>query len=190
MPVPVRGFIREAPHPQAMHGTAATTEPVPAALGRAFPTLLATSLTGRVVTLPDDAAGEVSLIVLVFLESASPMEESWSGPFAGAFTTSPRVKTYFVSVVEDSLIGRSLADRVSRGLRGGVPPEQHDAVLTVPGDIERCRRAYAVDDPSLAYIYLLDTNGIIRWMEKGTATPEGLDTLVDTARSMLETLIE
>ncbi len=171
-----------------MHGTAATTEPVPAAIGRTFPALMATSLTGRVVTLPDDAGGDVALIVLVFLESASPMAESWSGPFAGAFTRNPRVTTYLVSVVGDSLIGRSLADQIARGLRGGVPPAKHDTVLTVPGDIEGCRRAYGVDDPSLAYIYLLDGRGIIRWMEKGTATPEGLDTLVETARGLLEPL--
>ncbi|MDK2990415.1 MAG: hypothetical protein PWR16_1944, partial [Methanoculleus sp.] len=55
---------------------------------------------------------------------------------------------------------------------------------------ERCRRAYGIDDPSLAYIYLLDGRGIIRWMEKGTATPEGLAGLLDTARTMLEPLQE
>ena len=173
-----------------MNGTAATTEPVPAALGRTFPTLMATSITGRVVTLPDDARGGASLVVLVFLESASPMTESWSGPFAGAFTENPRVTTYLVAVVGDSLIGRPLADHIHHGLRGGVPPAQQDQVLTIPGDIERCRRAYAIDDPSLAYIYLLDGRGIIRWMEKGTVTPEGLDTLLDTARTMLGPLRE
>ena len=171
-----------------MRGTASTTEPVPAALGRTFPSLMATSLNGRVVTLPLDTSGDVALIVLVFLESASPMAESWSGPFAGAFTTNPRVTTYLVSVIGDSLIGRSLADRISLGLRGGTPPAKHDMVLTVPGDFEQCRRAYGIDDPSLAYIYLLDERGIIRWMEKGTATPEGLDTLVDTAQGLLEPL--
>lgn len=179
-----------APHRQAMNGTAETTEAVPAAIGRTFPTLMATSISGRTVTLPDDAEGDVSLVVLVFLESAWPMAESWSGPFAGAFTENPRVTTYLVSVVGDSLIGKSLADRIHQGLRGGVPPAKHDQVLTVPGGIERCRRAYGIDDPSLAYVYLLDGRGIIRWMEKGTAAPEGLDTLLDTARAMLEPLLE
>lgn len=173
-----------------MNRTAATTGPVPAALGRVFPTLMATSLSGRVVTLPGDAGGGVSLIVLVFLESAGPIAEAWSGPFAGAFTENPRVTTYLVTVVGDSLIGRSLADRIRQGLAGGVPPAKHDLVLTVPADIERCRRAYGIDDPSLAYIYLLDGRGIIRWMEKGTATPEGLAGLLDTARTMLEPLQE
>lgn len=173
-----------------MNRTAATTEPVPAALGRVFPTLMATSLSGRVVTLPGDAEGGVSLIVLVFLESAGPIAEAWSGPFAGAFTENPRVTTYLVTVVGDSLIGRSLADRIRQGLAGGVPPAKHDLVLTVPADIERCRRAYGIDDPSLAYIYLLDGRGIIRWMEKGTATPEGLGSLLDTARTVLEPLME
>ncbi|WP_214020821.1 hypothetical protein [Methanoculleus sp.] len=173
-----------------MNRTAATTEPVPAALGRVFPTLMTTSLSSRVVTLPDDAEGDVSLIVLVFLESASPMTESWSGPFVGAFTENPRVTTYLVTVVGDSLIGRSLVDRIRQGLAGGVPPAKHDLVLTVPEDIERCRRAYGVDNPSFAYIYLLDGRGIIRWMEKGTATPEGLGSLIDTAHTMLEPLLE
>ena len=163
-----------------MHGTAATTEPVPAAIGRTFPALMATSLTGRVVTLPDDAGGDVALIVLVFLESASPP----------AFTGNSRVTTYLVAVVGDSLIGRSLADRINRGLRGSAPQAKYDLVLTMPWDIERCRRAYGIDDPSLAHIYLLDGRGIIRWMERGTATPEGLGTLVETARTMLDPLIE
>lgn len=173
-----------------MKRTAATTGPVPAALGRVFPTLMATSLSGRIITLPDDAEGDVSLIVLVFLESASSTAGSWSGPFIGAFTENPRVKTYLVAVVGDSLVGGSLAESISRGLRGGVPRRKHDEVLTIPGDVERCRRAYAIDDPSLVYIYLLDGRGIIRWMERGTATPEGFGALVDTARTMLEPLIE
>ncbi|WP_292520774.1 hypothetical protein [Methanoculleus sp.] len=173
-----------------MNGTAATTEPVPAALGRTFPTLMGTSLSGRVVTLPDDAEGDLSLIVLVFLESAWPMTESWSGPFAGAFTENPRVTTYLVSVVGDGLIGRSLAERIHEGLRGSVPLAKHNLVLTVPGDFERCRRAYGIDDPSLAYIYLVDEDGIIRWMERGTTTPEGLRGLLDTAQTMLEPLLE
>ena len=63
-------------------------------------------------------------------------------------------------------------------------------MLTIPGDIERCRRAYGIDDPSLAYIYLLDGRGIIRWMEKGTTTPESLGNLLDMARGMLQPLLE
>ena len=172
-----------------MNRTAGTTEPVPAALGRTFPTLMATSLTGRVVTLPDDAGDTASLIVLVLLESAGPMVESLSNPFSGAFTENPRVTTYLVVVVGDSLRGKSLAARIRQGLAGGTPPAKHDQVLIVPDDIERCRRAYAISDPSLAYIYLLDGRGIIRWMEKGTATPEGLAGLLDTAGAMLEPLL-
>lgn len=172
-----------------MNRTAATTEPVPAALGRTFPTIMATSLSGKVITLPDDARGTVSLVFLVFLESIRPMAESWSGPFSGAFTENPRVTIYLALVVGDSLIGRSLADRIRQGLAGGTPPAKYDQVLTVPEDIERCRRAYGIDDPSLAYIYLLDGRGIIRWMEKGTATPEGLAGLLDIAGAMLEPLL-
>lgn len=171
-----------------MNRTEATSEPVPAALGRTFPTLMATSLSGRVVTLPDDAGETASLVVLAFLESAGEMAESGSSPFSGDFTENPRVKTYLVAVVGDSLIGSSLADRIRQGLRGGTPLAKHDQVLIYPEDIERCRRAYGIDDPSLAYIYLLDGRGIIRWMEKGTATPEGLDTLVEAARGLLEPL--
>lgn len=173
-----------------MSRTAAITEPVPAALGRTFPTLMATSLSGKVITLPDDAKGDVSLVALVFLDSALPMAESWNSPFAGAFTEKHPVTTYLVTVVGDSLIGRSLADRIRQGLRGSVPPAEYNLVLTVPGDIERCRRAYGIDDTSLAYIYLLDERGIIRWMEKGTITPEDFKTLLDAAHTMLEPLRE
>lgn len=172
-----------------MNRTEATSEPLLAALGRTFPALIGTSLSGKVVTLPDDAGETASLVVLVFLEYAGRMVESRSSPFSGAFTANPRVKTYLVAVVGDSLIGSSLADRIRQGLAGGTPPEKHDQVLIYPEDIERCRRAYGIDDPSLAYIYLLDGRGIIRWMEKGTATPEGLADLLDIAGTLIEPLL-
>ncbi len=133
-----------------MNRTEATSEPVPAALGRTFPTLMATSLSGRVVALPDDAGEIASLVVLAFLESAGEMAESGSSPFFGAFTENPRVKTYLALVVGDSLIGSSLADRIRQGLAGGTPPAMHDQVLIYPEDIEQCRRAYGIDDPGAA----------------------------------------
>jgi hypothetical protein len=168
-----------------MNGKTETTETVPAAIGRLFPRLEATSITGKTVTLPTDAEGDISLVIIVFLESASPMAESWSGPFEKAFTGNPRVTTYLVLVVGGEPIGESLAGRVDQEMRGGVPPEKYDQVLTYPEGLERCRRAFGIDDPTRAYSYLLDGRGVIIWMETGTATPEGLDTLVNTAHTML-----
>ena len=131
---------------------------------------MATSLTGQSHHPSRRRRGDVALIVLVFRVSLA--DGGVGRPSPGRYQE-PRVTTYLVSVVGDSLIGRSLADQIA-GVAGRRPASKHDTVLTVPGDIEDAG-GRAVDDPSLA-IYLLDGRGIIRWMEKGTATPEGLDT--------------
>jgi hypothetical protein len=176
--------MRRAPL-QGMNGPRETTEPVPAVAGRAFPRLSAAAISGRIATLPDDAIGGVSLVVIVFPESAGQMEEVWSGPFVEAFAANPRVKTYLVMVVGGDRISSSMVGIVDREMRGGFPPEMHDRVLTYPGGFERCRGAFDIDDPSLAYLYLLDDRGVIRWMEKGPALPEGLSAVLERAQDLL-----
>ncbi len=171
-------------HRVSMDRTTEATEPALTLIGRRFPRLTATAISGRTVTLPDDAQGAVSLVVVAFLETARPMVESWSGPFEQAFTGNPRVKTYLVLVVGDRL-GEPFSGRVDEAMRGGIPPEKYDQVLTYAGDAEQCRRLFGIDDPSLAYVYLVDGDGIVRWMEKVTATPEGLDSLLNTAHDLL-----
>lgn len=39
-------------------------------------------------------------------------------------------------------------------------------------------------DTDLAYVFLLDKSGIIRWKEQGYASPENIKELIETAKTL------
>ncbi|WP_301662957.1 hypothetical protein [Methanoculleus frigidifontis] len=167
-----------------MAGRTGSTEPIFAVENRPFPHLSATSLDGTAVTLPDDLRGSLAFIVVAFPRWVQPVQETWTGPFEKAFAGNPRVKAYMVVAVAGRLEA-SLADRVDEALRGVLPPERHGRVLTYAGDLDEYAGQLGLDDISLAYLYLVDGEGVIRWAEKGAATPEGFDRLLEIARTIL-----
>jgi hypothetical protein len=167
-----------------MAGRTGFTEPLFAVEDRPFPRLRATSLDGAAVTLPDDARGSLALIAVAFPRWIQPVQETWAGPFEHAFTGNPLVKTYLVVAVAGPL-GESLTGRVDEALRGALPVERHDRVLTYAGNLDEYTVQLGLDDISVAYLYLVDGEGVIRWAWRGTATPEGLDGLLNTARKLL-----
>ncbi len=144
-----------------------TTEPIFAVEGRQFPPLTATTLDGKTVSFPDDLRGNLSLIVIAFPRWVQPVQETWTGPFEHAFSGNPRVKTYLITVVAGRL-GEPLVSRVDEALRGALPPEKHDRVLTYAGNLDEYSRELSLGDISLVYLYLVDGEGTIRWAEKGT----------------------
>ncbi|RXE55491.1 hypothetical protein ABH15_12275 [Methanoculleus taiwanensis] len=162
-----------------------TTEPIFAVEGRRFPSLTATTLDGKTMALPEDLSGDLSLIVIAFPRWVQQVQETWTGPFEYAFSGNPRVKAYLVTVVAGRL-GEALTSRVDETLRGALPPEKHDRVLTYAGNFDDYARQLGFGDISLAYLYLLDGEGTIRWAEKGTTTPKGVDSLLNAARTILE----
>lgn len=61
---------------------------------------------------------------------------------------------------------------IDSGMRGGISVEKHDNVVTFYGDYSGYRKTLGIGDTNLAYVFLLDQKGIIRWKGKGYARPE------------------
>lgn len=49
------------------------------------------------------------------------------------------------------------------GMRRGIPVEKHDNVVTFYGDYSSYQKALGIEDTNLAYVFLLDQKGIMRW---------------------------
>jgi hypothetical protein len=150
-----------------------------------FPPLSSHALSGEKVTLPEDCRGYVTLIAIAFERGAQGMIESWFEPFWQDFGDTPQVRFYEIPMIGSSY-WKLMSGWIDSGMRSGIPPAKHPFVVTYYGDLFPYRRDLGMDDPALAYLFLLDAEGRIRWRAKGYAGEEDLAGMREQAGRLLE----
>jgi hypothetical protein len=133
-----------------------------------FPFISSHSLSGEKVTLPDDCRGFVTLIAIAFQRGAQEMIDSWYEPFSSEYGNNQNTRFYEIPMI-GSAYWRVLSGWIDAGMRSGIPVAKHPFVVTYYGDVFPYRKDLGMDDPALAYIFLLDRKGRIRWKGKGYA---------------------
>lgn len=134
-------------------------------VGSRFPVLKGTTLSGREVTLPDDARGRLAFLALGFAYEARYDVEDWTEAFRERFEQRPDVVFF-----ELPLIGglyRLVAPTIDAGMRQATPREMHDHVVTVYGSIGPLREALGAGPSSDTWVYLLDRDGRVLFQHGG-----------------------
>jgi len=149
----------------SIHVTVMTVSGSPDSL---FPSLSSHALSGEKVTLPEDCRGFVTLIAIAFQRGAQGMIDSWYDPFSREFADNQNVRFYEIPMI-GSAYWRLMSGWIDAGMRSGIPVIKHPFVITYYGDVFPYRKDLGMDDPALAYIFLLDGEGKIRWRNKGYA---------------------
>jgi hypothetical protein len=144
---------------------------VPGSSEPLFPSLSSHALSGENVSLPADCRGFVTLIAIAFQRGAQGMIDSWYEPFSQEFGDNPEVRFYEIPMI-GSAYWRFVAGWIDAGMRSGIPAVKHPFVVTYYGDVFPYRRDLGMDDPALAYLFLLDREGRIRWRSKGYGEEE------------------
>ncbi|MGD1004892.1 MAG: hypothetical protein ABR887_05660 [Methanoregulaceae archaeon] len=152
-------------------------------IGQEFPTIHAHSLVGSKDTLPAAARGKVALISIAFERSAHAMLDSWTNLFRQAFGKNSGYVIYEVSMI-DTLWGELMLSTIDSGMRFSIPEEKHPFVLTYYGNSLDIRHFLSMDDRSLGYVFLLDTNGTIQWAGKGYSTDSQVWDLINRAKEL------
>lgn len=140
-----------------------------------FPRLVAQTLGGRHLILPDLLDDDYGLVVLVFRRHAQPMVDSWLHPFSREPFVHPRLHRWEVPMLAGGW--RMVSGYIDGGMRAGIPPARHDQVATFYGDAGRHRAALGIDDLDSAYPVLIDGTGRVLWKESGWASPRKLENL-------------
>lgn len=119
------------------------------------------TLSGKKVVLPDDARGKVTLFIVGFSRKSKDPTTAWARVISREFAGDGDFSYYQVAVLED--VPRLLRGFVVRGIRGGVPQEQHDRFLLLfQGELQwKTLCHYA--EPNQAYLVLTDAAGSVRW---------------------------
>ena len=152
--------------------------------GFRFPEITAETLSGKKKTLPDAALGGPALIVVAFVREAQNMVDSWVTPIKEEFHDAEKIAIYEIPVIT-SAIWRPMRRMIDSGMRSGIPVRDHDYVMTVYSSASELTEYLEIEDHSLAYVYLIDSHGIIRWQGSGYAETQTLYRL----REMIHTCI-
>ena len=152
-------------------------------IGQPFPEITSKSLAGNVVTFPGVLEGKVTLICIAFVRSAQNMIDSWIQPFERKFGKDSKFAVYEIPMINEAW--KVLSWVIDSGMRGGIPVEKHDNVVTFYGDYSGYQKTLGIEDTNLAYVFLLDQKGIIRWKGQRYAKPETERELFETAKALI-----
>ena len=153
--------------------------------GFRFPEITAETLSGKRKTLPEAAKGAPALIVVAFVREAQDMIDSWVIPIKGEFQGKNKLTIYEIPVIR-SAIWRPMRIIIDGGMRSGIPEANHDYVMTVYSSGSELTSPLEITDPSSAYLYLIDKNGIIRWEGRDFAETQTLYRLREMIHKCLD----
>jgi len=134
-----------------------------------FPTLIAETLSGNKITLPDVVKGKKSFLVIAFERQAQPQADDWFD----IYTTNFQKQGYvFYELPMISGLWKWMSGFIDSGMRSGVPLAKHNNVATYYGPLDSYFTAFGVKDKSLVYVFTLNENGQITERVTGKVTAE------------------
>jgi len=136
-------------------------------VGDRLPMLKGQFLSGRDVELPGASSGKVALIAMGFTYNSRFAVEAWGTWFRARIESRPDVTFFEVPMIDGlARLGRWFIDR---GMRHGTPAELHEHVITVYGGTDDWKRrlSYARAHEDDAYLIVLGTDGVVRWLHHG-----------------------
>ena len=140
-----------------------------------FPRLVAETLSGHSLVLPDSLEKQFAVVALAFRRHAQASVDSWFSPVARAYNDCDRVTYYEIPLIAGGW--RMMSGFIDSGMRAGIPAGRHDHVATYYGGTDRLRGQLEIHDLETAHIYLIDQNGAVLWNASGWATAKRLNEL-------------
>ncbi len=127
--------------------------------GEVFPSVRGESLEGQKVQIPEDWAGKPTVVLVGYKQRAQFDADRW---LYGLLQAETPVALYEVPTIK-GLFPRMLAGTIDEGMRGGIPSEDWQSVVTVYGDASKIVRFTGNTRGQNIRVLLLDAEGKVRW---------------------------
>ena len=154
------------------------------AIGKKFPKITAYSLAKTEVILPDMVNGKVTLIAIAFVREAQEIIDSWSIPFENKFSNIEGYSYFEVPMLDG--LWKFFRGSIDGGMRAGIPLEKHKNVVTYYGNYKNYTNYLFIEDIKNGYVFLLDKEGIIRFIGMGLASDKDVEKMIEIAKNLGE----
>jgi hypothetical protein len=141
----------------------------PESLATRLPRFEARTLDGRLLVLPDSAAGRTTMVGFTYRRELGEELSKWLTEFARKFPDSVGFLGYEIPMMGRRIPG-VLRGVISSGMKRAIPPERHRWYAPFYGDAEQYAAAFGMNDRSTVHVALLDREGLVRWRFNGKPT--------------------
>ncbi len=149
-------------------------------VGRLFPSVAGTALSGETVRLPDDLAGAPAVLLVAYQRTAQDDCSSWLEFLAWR---APDLAVYEVPTIP-AIAYRPWAGWIDAGMRKGVPESLWPRVVTLYREGGPVRDLLGDSGFVGASVVLLDGGGVVRWFDAQGFTADKGGSLLDELRCL------
>jgi hypothetical protein len=149
-------------------------------VGRRFPDVAGTSLSGEVVHFPADLAGSPALLLCAYRRGTQTDVDRWAGFAAREL---PGLAVYELPIIP-AFVWRPLQGWIDGGMRGGVPSAQWARVVTLYEDGGRAKEFIGDGGGSRTQVVLLDADGVVVFHDAGGYRDEAAAALAVVAATL------
>lgn len=145
------------------------------ARAQTFPTLTATSLQNKTVTIPTNTQGKYTIVCLVYSQKAQQVLAPWFENIYSYFMADPEydLNVYFVPMLGG--LKEAGAGVLEKELKKGTPPELHQNVLIYKGEVASYKKSLKMDQREIPYLFVLDKTGKIVYQTSGAYSDAKLE---------------
>ncbi|WP_321278979.1 hypothetical protein [Marinifilum fragile] len=152
-------------------------------IGDQFPTIHGELLSHKEISLPDHCRGKVSLLIVAFKRGTQPQIDSWTKPVLKEFSMYDEFR--FIEIPMISNFYSWISNYIDNGMRKGIVPSMHKNVMTYYGSLSDYYTYFGVEDKSLCYVFLLDKEGNIQFIDQGESQSHKSMLLIDKIKTLL-----
>jgi hypothetical protein len=135
----------------------------PGIVGRLFPSVTGTALSGELVRIPEDFAGAPVLLLCAYRRGTQADVDRWAA-FAERRLSGLAVRELPIIA---SPLWRPLQGWIDGGMRGGVPPSLWGRVVTLYAQGAAARAFIGDGGGQRAQVVLLDAAGVVAFHDAG-----------------------
>jgi hypothetical protein len=145
----------------ALSSCSPTVKPAELGIGQVFPQVKGSSLTKKVVLLPDDYKGKETIILIGYKQSAQFDIDRW---ILGILQAEIPVQIVEVPTIA-GMMPQMIEGFINNGMRSGIPKEDWGSVVTVYEDADKIVNAFGNERPQSAHVAVLGKEGEILWTD-------------------------
>jgi len=143
-----------------------TVYPNKAITGQTFPNVVGQSLEKNTVAIPADFNGEVTLLLMGYVQNSQFDIDRW---LIALDMTETQVNAYEIPTIQ-GLFPQMFSTVIDNGMRAGIPKSLWKGVVTVYDDGEKVQALTGNENASNARVVLLDEQGkILYFYDQGFA---------------------
>ena len=154
---------------------AQATGPMPRVEGESF--------AGRHLVLPDEARGNVAVLVFGFTKASKAPTGAWAERIVSEFGSRPGFELYQLPVLED--VPRLIRGMVISGIKKGVKENVRDHFVPILQGEADLKKLVGYKEPDDAYLVILDRSGQIIRQVHGAYSEAEYKQVEDAVQSLL-----